>query len=65
LTIPDDSRVQITIKTGPFGRVRVDGSRFKQIEPGIYVNHDGETEPAEKPGLSVVASTVFGSIYIS
>jgi hypothetical protein len=65
LTIPDDSRVQITVKTGPFGRVRVDESRFKQVEPGIYVNHDAETEAAENPGLNVVASTVFGSIYIS
>jgi hypothetical protein len=65
LTIPDDSHVQITIKTGPFGRVRVDESRFTQIEPGIYTNHDGEAEAAEEPALNVVASTVFGSIYIS
>jgi hypothetical protein len=65
ITIPGNSCVQITIKTGPFGRVRVDESRFTQVEPGIYTNHNEENETADKPELNVVASTVFGSIYVS
>lgn len=66
ITIPDNSPVRITVKTSPFGRVRVSEARFKQVEPGIYTNQDGDTEETlEEPALNVTASTVFGSIYVT
>jgi hypothetical protein len=67
LTIPENSRVQITVKTGPFGRVRVDETRFKELTPGVYTNADqyDDSTPAGAAALNVVASTVFGSIYVS
>ncbi len=66
LSIPEGSCAQITIRTGPFGRVRVDESRFQQVEPGVYRAVNGSTpESAAPTELNVVAGTVFGSIYVS
>jgi hypothetical protein len=69
LTIPDHSRAQIVIKTGPFGRVRVNEARFTQVEPGVYASPPkgaGETaNNTDTPELTVIAGTVFGSVYIS
>jgi hypothetical protein len=50
--------------------VRVDAARFELAEPGVYatVQRDGRGEAASEPvdlDLDMVASTVFGSIYIS
>jgi hypothetical protein len=68
LTIPPDSRAVIRVNPGAFGRVRVDATRFALSEPGVYatVSRDGQDDAVgEPPDLAVVASTVFGSIYIS
>lgn len=65
LTIPQNSHARITIKIGPFGRVRVDETRFLQVEPGIYASQNSAEETTGTPELCVEACTVFGSIYIS
>jgi len=68
LTVAPDSRAIIRVNPGAFGRVRVDATRFALCEPGVYatVGHNGQDGAGgEPPDLTVVASTVFGSIYIS
>jgi hypothetical protein len=68
LTIPPHSRAIIRVNSSPFGRVRVDATRFELAEPGVYATvwRDGQGEAAGEPvDLDMVASTVFGSIYIS
>ena len=68
VTIPPQSHAVIRVSASPFGRVRVDATRFVLIEPGVYAtvqsggHESGQDEPLD---LNVLASTVFGSIYIS
>jgi hypothetical protein len=62
LSIPEESTAIIHTQASPFGRVRVDLSRFTQIEPGVYATTGAEPPAAD---LTIRASTVFGSIYIS
>jgi hypothetical protein len=68
LAIPPQSRATIRVNPSAFGRVRVDSTRFALAGPGVYasVGHDGQDDAVDGPlDLEVVASTVFGSIYIS
>lgn len=62
VSIPAGSRAVISVKTGPFGRVRLDSTRFERVEPGVYTT--GTPQP-DALDLDVVASTVFGTIYLS
>ncbi len=68
-TVPERSRATITIKTGVFGRVKIDETRFEEIEPGIYSTieaipiHGEEAEPAID--LTLVAQTVFGTVQLN
>ncbi len=64
LTIPEHSHAVITVSPSPFGRVRINTSRFEQIEPGVYATVQSADAPAA-PDLTIVAGTVFGSIYIN
>lgn len=67
LSIPPDSRAMVTIQAGTLGRTRVDATRFHQIEPGVYTTHPEEIGGDENPpvDLSVVVSTVFGTITVA
>jgi hypothetical protein len=64
LTVPESSRALIHIKTSPFARVRLNPSRFEQLEPGVYaaLPDNGEFEQSGSADLVITASTVFGSI---
>jgi hypothetical protein len=79
LALPDRSHAMITVKSGPFGRVRLNPDRFEQVEPGVYVTSQadvsasGEIEPDEADSnhidaadfdLTIVVGTVFGSVYV-
>ncbi len=64
ISIPDRSQAIITVKTGPFGRLRINPNRFREVEPGVYTNlPDGD--PGDQVSLEVTASTVFGSVSIT
>jgi hypothetical protein len=77
LAIPAQSRARITVKPGLFGRARVNPDHFEQIEPGVYVTSpldrdivdipdidDTDTDSTDDYDVTIVAGTVFGSIYI-
>ena len=78
LAVPTRSRAMITIKTGPFGRTRVNPDHFEQIGPGVYVTSESNPDTLTIPDqdddpheddpvydLTIVVGTVFGSIYIT
>jgi hypothetical protein len=80
LAVPTRSRAMITVKSGPFGRVRLNPGRFEQIEPGVYVTSqadmlasdefeaseaDSEHFDADDIDLTIVVGTVFGSVYVA
>lgn len=66
VAIPIRSRALVRVKTGPFGRVRINAERFEEVEPGLYasVSPDGNGSD-HQVDIDITASTVFGSIYIS
>lgn len=64
LTVPEGSRAIIQISQSPFGRVRVNPARFEQIEPGIYATPP-DAGDASAVDLTILTSTVFGSVYIN
>ncbi|MBN1565852.1 MAG: hypothetical protein JXA10_18560 [Anaerolineae bacterium] len=87
VALPTRSRAMITVKTGLFGRARVNPEHFTEIRPGVYVTpspaaasieadipDDDEIDSAQNDtdeayddtpyDLTIVAGTVFGSIYI-
>ncbi len=77
VAIPTRCRAMITVKTGPFGHVRLNPDHFEQIKTGVYVtrrsdavamdtsDHEGNAGEND-PGydLTIVVATVFGSIYV-
>jgi hypothetical protein len=67
LSIPEGSQAVIRTAARPLGRVRVDPSRFRLVEPGVYatVLPDDSDADSAAVDLNVTASTVFGSIYIN
>lgn len=67
VTLPARSSIHVQIKTGPFGRVKIDTERFTQINSCTYVTRfiDDAVHDAQQPvDLVVTASTVFGSIVV-
>jgi hypothetical protein len=66
LTIPETCRAVITINAGPFARVRHDPSHFDMLSPGVYATFAASEDPTfdEPVELDIMASTVFGSIYL-
>ncbi len=66
LSVPAGSHAIITVKTGLFGRARLDPARFEEIEPGLYATrHLDESPEDDVIDLEIVAGTVFGSVHIS
>ena len=63
INIPQGSFARIVTHTQPFGRVRVDSTRYHEVEPGIFVCGDGDAD--DTLDLDITASTVFGAIYIN
>ena len=64
LTVPEGSRAVIQISQSPFGRVRVNPTRFEQIEPGVYATTH-QAGDSSAPDLTILTSTIFGSVYIN
>lgn len=68
LILPERSRVRVKVKTGPFGRVKIDAERFTQIDSRTYVTHfadDDAHDDAQIVDLDVTVSTTFGSILVT
>ncbi len=69
VTLPERSRVRVQVKTGPFGRVKIDAERFTQIDARTYVTHfidDNEDDIEQQVvDLDVTVTTVFGSIVVT
>lgn len=65
VAIPTRSNALIRVKSGPFGRVRLDTERFAEIEPGLYATRVVDTDADNENDLSITVGTAFGSIYIN
>ncbi|MBI5957513.1 MAG: hypothetical protein HY866_02170 [Chloroflexi bacterium] len=66
ITIPQDSRALIHVRPTVFGRTSIHSSHVKLLEPGVYATFSGGEASAsgEPADLHIIASTVFGTIYI-
>lgn len=65
IALPDRSRARLHVKSGVFGRVRVNPARFEQVGPSHYVTRsDNGQDDRDSYDLDIVASTVFGSIVV-
>lgn len=67
--IPERSRVKITVKSSPFGRIRLNDTRFEEIGPGVYRTIEpvplDATDLLPDYDLTITAQTVFGTIHIN
>lgn len=63
VAIPEEMRASVTIKAGPFARLRIDERRYEALDDNRYFTREaGVTSPAT---IEVTISTVFGTIYVS